>query len=246
MTKKLFFILLIPAIAICLSFTDDWKQLDLGSFKISIPKEWNYEKEQGEDSFIGKFTGPKYPLEFDCSSMGYANPLISTEQEYLAGDEWKGQSFFYKVGVIYTASFNVKNARMEEMKKEGITDSTLLKMKVDTIPDYKIKQIHKPTAEQAKKYPKDDYIADLTYRDSTIYVPIEIPVPTKESNIRIDTTDKYIIKTIWPKVTGEGITGVYIKSRTSSFNFNLVGGGLTAKEQKQALQAFKTITFKKK
>jgi len=66
----------------------------------------------------------------------------------------------------------------------------------------------------------------------------------KNYNIKIDTTDKYIVKTIWPKATGNGTTGIYINSRTSTFNFQMNGHNLSVQNENLALKAFKTITFK--
>jgi hypothetical protein len=243
MNKKWLFILALPLIIACISTAEDWKKLDLGAFEISIPKEWNYQKDQGEDSFVGKFIGPAVSLSFDCSDMGYASGLIPTEEEYLKKENWLRECYFCKPGVIYTANFNVRNEKIAEMKKRGITDSTLVKVEAD--PSYETrKKLHKPTSEELKKYPKADYIAELTYRDSTISIPIEIPLGIKSHNIQIDTTAKYIIKTIWPKVPGNGMTGIYIHSRSSRFNFQMNGINLSAKDQKSALKAFKTIKFK--
>jgi hypothetical protein len=66
----------------------------------------------------------------------------------------------------------------------------------------------------------------------------------KNYNIKIDTTDKYIIKTLWPKVSEKGMTGVYIHSRSSSFNFQMNGKNLSSENEHLALKAFKTIIFK--
>ncbi|MGZ3767378.1 MAG: hypothetical protein ACXVA2_22125 [Mucilaginibacter sp.] len=243
MNKKWFLIIAIPLILSCVSAVDDWKELDLGAFKITIPNEWNYQKVQGEDSFVGKFTGSAVSLSFDCSNMGYANGLIPTREEYLKKESWMRECYFCKPGVTYTANFNVKNEKIAQMKKRGIIDSTRVKVEAD--PSYQIrKKLHKPTSEELKKYAKADYIAELTYRDSTISIPIEIPFAIKMHNIRIDTTDEFIIKTIWPKTAGKGMTGIYIKSRKSSMNFNLVGVDLLQHEQELALQAFKTIKLK--
>jgi hypothetical protein len=243
MNKKWLFILAIPFFISCLSLATDWKILNLGSFTISIPKDWNYKQEQGEDSFVGEITTTKSSLHFDYSSMGYANHLIPTVDEYLKKGEWLRDCPFCKPGITYTANFNVKSEKARQMKEKGITDSTLVKVEAD--PDYQTKKtIHKPTPDQTKKYPFADYIADLTFKDSTIYYPIKIPVEIKASNIKIDTTDKYIVKIIWPEAAGFGITAIYIKSRTSSRNFNLVGRGLSATDQELALQVFKTIKLK--
>jgi len=182
-------------------------------------------------------------LQFDCSSMGYANHLTPTEDEYLQSKEWlMNYTPFYKVGVTYTANFNVKNEKARQMKEKGITDSTLVKVEAD--PSYETKtNIHKPTLEQIKKYPKADYVADLTYHDSTIHIPVELPLEITMENIKIDTTADNIIKTVWPKISGRGITGVYIKKRTSNLNFNMVGDNLSEEDENLALRAFKTIKF---
>ncbi len=67
----------------------------------------------------------------------------------------------------------------------------------------------------------------------------------KIHNIKIDTNGNYITKTIWPKVLGRGMTGIFIRSRSSNFNFQMNGYNLSAHNEKLALIAFKTITFKK-
>jgi len=245
MIKNKIFIIPLFLVISCSWIIDDWQQLDLNSFKISIPKNWKYKPLQGEDSFIGDFVGPSLNLSFDCSDMGYANSLIPTEQEYLKKNEWKRECYFCKPGVTYTADFNVKNERAAQMKKLGTTDST--RVHVEAYPDNQTKtNIHIPTSTQKSKFPKADYIADLTYKDSTIYVPIEIPIAIKIHHIQVDTTENYITKTIWPKNPGKGMTGVYIKSRSSSQNFKLTGYDLNKKDQNLALQSFKTIKLKHK
>ncbi len=243
--KKLYFVLMLPLVVVCMSIQYGFKQLDLNSFKIRIPDSWKYVKQQGDDSFIGLISIPssKSSLYFDFSRNGYANSLIPTEQEYLKKEEWKDVGYFYKVGVTYTANFNVKNEKVAQMKKLGTTDST--KVNVEADPSYETKtNVHLPTQAQKIKYPFVDYIADLTFRDSTIHVPIEIPIEIKEHNIRVDSTEKYIVKTIWPKNCGKGMTGIYFKSHSSRLTFNLAGINLSKKDQGLALQAFKSIIIK--
>jgi len=243
--KKLYFLLVPPLIVGCMSMKDGFKQLDLNAFKITIPDSWKYVKQQGEDSFIGKITIPssKTYLHFDFSGNGYANSLIPTEQDYLEKKKWKKNGYFYKVGVTYTADFNVKNEKVAQMKELGTTDST--KVHVEADPSYETKtNVHLPTASQKIKYPKADYVADLTFRDSAINVPIEIPPEIKGHNFQVDSTDKYIVKTIWPKIPGKGMTGIYFKGHSSRLTFNMVGINLSKKDQDLALQAFKTIVIK--
>ena len=243
MSKKWFFIITIPFIISCLAMNQVWKALDLGAFKISIPNEWNYKQVQGDDSFIGEINGPNVAIQFDFSNAGYANSLISTEQEYLDKKEWEPSGYFYKVGVTYTADFDVKKVKAMKMKELGTTDSTLVHVEAD--PSYKTKtSVHRPTQVQKIKFPKADYIADLIFEDSTIHVPIEIPKKIKYHNILIDTTEKYIIKTIWPKESGKGVTGIYFKGRSSHLTFNMLGVNLSKQDEDLALRAFKTIFIK--
>jgi hypothetical protein len=114
-------------------------------FKIIVPKNWKYVKEQGEDSFTGCFVDNNDKLWFDCSKMGYANHL-----DELANGE----------------------------------------------------------------------------------------------HVIIDSTDDFVTKTVWPKIVGKGLTGIYIHSRKSSLNFQMNGKNLSEKNQELALKAFKTISLK--
>jgi hypothetical protein len=126
----------------------DWRQLNVGPFKITVPPNWKFEDPgQQEDSFVGRITGPNLVLSFDCSNFGYANHL----------DE----------------------------------------------------------------------------------------VDPKTHNFYIDTNATYITKTISPKITGKGLTGIFIHSRSLSFDFQMNGNDLSAKDEKLALIAFKTIIFNK-
>lgn len=106
-------------------------------------------------------------------------------------------------------------------------------------------KVHAINRMQKNKYPKADYVADLTYQGKTIYFPITIPATIKAQNIQLDSNSTYVFKIIWPKVSGKGMTGIYIHSRKSAFNFQMNGHDLSLKDEKLALQAFKTIVIKK-
>lgn len=204
---------IVPAILVilgCKSIDNNSVMLDLGTFKIAIPKEWKYIKQQGEDSFVGEIQITKTTfLNFDCSEHGYANNLISSQDEYLTKQEWyNGQVGFLQ------------------------TDSKII--------------VHKPNSADKVKFPKADFVADITNEGKTNSIAIEIPAEINAHHIKIDSTDKYIFKTIWPKTPGKGMTGIYFHNRTSHFNFQMSGRNLSAKDQQLALQAFKTITFKNK
>jgi hypothetical protein len=133
MIRSWILILVMPIIFCCLSMTGGWKTLDLGNFKINIPESWKYVKEQGEDSFVGQIVGPKFSLSFDYSSQGFANHLIDADQDYLKSEYWMDRCYFCKKGIIYADKSNEKYVRETEMKKRGITDSSLIK--IETEPD---------------------------------------------------------------------------------------------------------------
>lgn len=95
------------------------------------------------------------------------------------------------------------------------------------------------------KYPTADYITEIKHIDSITKMPITIPQEIKNSayHIKIDTAANYITKTVWPKQTGSGTTGVYIRSRKSKLSFNLAGTNLNKADQRAALKAFKSISL---
>ena len=192
------------------------KTLDLKDFSISVPKDWNYNQANGVDSFVGEIKGTGVTLSFDFSGMGYANHLLLSEDGYLKRGEWYNGEAFFPNG-------------------DNVNPYALAK-----------KIFSKPDEAQKLKFPKADYIATLTYKNTVVTIPVEIPREIKSQNIRIDSSGEYIIKTIWPKIVGKGMTGIYMQSRKSSLNFQMNGRNLSKKQQEQALAAFKTIRIKQK
>ena len=199
----------------CQSMPSSLTILDFGAFSIKVPKDWEKSvPNDQEDSFIGEIVGPQVKLYFDCSSYGYANHLTFTKEEYLTQREWLHDIYFYQTGI----SFN------NGLPAQGVKEN-----------------IHIPTTDQKIKFPKADYVAEVTYKDSTIYIPIDIPTEIKQSNFQSDSDSNYIYKTIWPKTPGKGLTGLYIHSRSTPFNFQMNGKNLSLRDQNLALQSFKTI-----
>jgi hypothetical protein len=211
----------------------DTKQLDLGAFKISVPKSWKFDNPgEQEDSFIGRILGPGVMLNFDCSSHGYANSLIKSEKQYL-------NLIRYEL-IIHPETIPDTDAESDNKLTDDITDGkTKRSQALDTTV-----QMDKIDRSQMSQFPKADYIARLKISGKINYVPITIPTLIKSHHILIDTNGDYITKTIWPKVPGKGMTGVYIHSRTSDFNFQMNAKNLSLENQEQALAAFKTIKFK--
>jgi len=156
----------------CRQPTNDFKIINTEKFKISVPKTWNLIEEPREDSFVGFIEAPDLKFRFDFSENGYANHLLNSEQEYLKSGEWELGCIFCKPGVSYNHTPDLDS-------------------KIET---------HIPTTAQKKMYPKADYIADMTYDDSTAYVPIKIPAEIKAHSIEQKSKGAFIIKTIWPKI----------------------------------------------
>ncbi|MEP6611588.1 MAG: hypothetical protein ABJA76_06875 [Mucilaginibacter sp.] len=211
----------------------DTKQLDLSAFKISVPKSWTFDNPgEQEDSFIGRILGPGVMLSFDCSSHGYANSLIESEKQYL-------NLIRYQL-IIHPESRPDTGAESNNKLTDDIANGkTKQSQGIDTTV-----QIDKIDLSRMSQFPKADYIARLKISEKINYVPITIPALIKSHHILIDTNGDYITKTIWPKVPGKGMTGVYIHSRTSAFNFQMNANNLSLANQEQALSAFKTIKFK--
>ncbi|MFD0749351.1 hypothetical protein ACFQZS_04300 [Mucilaginibacter calamicampi] len=231
----------------CKSVPDGFKELDVNKFTIALPEGWNYQNggEQGGpfgDSFGGFITGPNLVLNFEGSDMGYANNLVVTEQYYLEKGGWREACHFCKPDVTYTDSANVDALKKSEMQMKGIKDSSLVK--VEPYPVEKVQRIYKLSPSQKIEFPTADYMIDIVSNGEVKTIPLGIPLLTKRHNFKIDTTDKYIIKTLWPTVPGKGMTGIYIKSRTGKFNFQMNGINLPLADQQAALAGFKTITFK--
>ena len=228
----------------CKSTPDGFKELDVNKFTISVPESWDFNDpgEQG-DSFGGSITGPNLVLNFEGSEMGYSNNLLTTEQYYLEKGGWREACHFCKPDVTYTDSANVDALRKSEMQIKGIKNPSLVK--VEPYPVEKIQRVYKLSPSQKTEFPNADYMIEIASRGEVKTIPLGIPLLIKRHNFKIDSTDKYIIKTLWPIKPGKGMTGVYIKSRTTKFNFQMNGIDLPLADQQAALTAFKTITFKK-
>jgi hypothetical protein len=210
--------------------------------KITVPTNWQYEPIADQGSHVGDFRFGRSGLSFSFSREGSSGTWISSENDYLKNSEWmRYKCFFCKPHVTYTDPSDVKNEKRRQMKEKHITDSTLVKVEARIHP---VRKIHSPSITERLKYPKADYIAVLTYRDSSIIFPIEIPQIIKLENIQVDSSGKYYIKTLWPKTPGKGLTGISLKERKTGMSVSLVGYGLSSIEQAQALTAFKTIKIR--
>jgi len=215
---------------------DEKKIIDTGRFEIEVPSNWNYKKERGIDSFVGRIKSNGVDLYFDWSEMGYANQLIPNEEEFIYERKWEWMPMeipYGEIGVTYTSANNIEAERDRIMKEEGITDTSLVKVEEIQIPEEKI------------VIEGGEYRAILTYKDTTIQVMIEIPEEVRNHKFEIDTIGTYKRKIIRPKNGDIGMTAVYFEDLESDFNFNLVGENLSLENQEKAIKAFKSIKIKR-
>lgn len=219
------------------------KTIDLDFFQISVPKSWKFKSIKTIDSFAGELIGPEIVLGFDYSEQGLASTLYPTEKQYL-DYVWliMHHSPEDARGLIPVPDgqrpLDIASAERMEMQKRYLNKASATTSK-DTLVTF-IKSYYNTN----RKSPEVDYWAIVKYNGRVDTIPVNIPSEIKQENFKIDTIGKYIIKTIWPKVGGKGLTGVGIYKIDSDFTFNLGGNNLSAKNQQLALKAFKTIKFK--
>jgi hypothetical protein len=199
----------------CFSSTPPgWKDLDVKLFKILVPQNW-------------KFNDPGNQEDSFVGHITGPKVILSfdySDQGYANHLLQTEQEFIKEKSWMYIPSYF-----------EGTKANT---------GNFIVKKITKPTNKQKTEFPGSDYIAQISYNGKVFYEDITIPHEIKGHFIKIDTVGKYIFKTIWPKTPGMGVTGIYIHSRSSSFNFQMSGRNLSVQNQQVALKAFKTITFK--
>ena len=211
-------------------------------FTMMLPARWEY-KQAGVTDTTGTITTPSSTITFNYSPKGNATNLIETENDYVDKQtNWANSDcYFCEPGVIYVDSAKVQSEKERRIQKQGITDVSIIKVE----PNIRYRKIiRKINGKWRHFYPGADYFAQLMYRDSSIFIPIYIPKEIKNQNIRVDSNARYVIKTTWPKVVENGITGVFYRSKTNNTTLSLTGNNLSQKEQAQALAVFKTITLK--
>ncbi len=78
----------------------NWQFIDAGSFTLSLPLEWRFNKLQGIDSYVGEFVGDGAKLNFDYGQ--YSDPLAEDNNSdhivtYEAIDGYKAKIVVPKV-----------------------------------------------------------------------------------------------------------------------------------------------------
>lgn len=244
-TMKNKFICFLSLLFLCSCHGDGWKQLNFRVFAISVPDDWHYEKTLSFDSFAGQIKDKNLSLWFDYSEQGFANSLVPTKQDFLnvlwlhlhSSPFNANEPFDIPEGIqiVKFASFTRKSVlfRQQSLARSGnrqndttitFSDAVNNKRFKDSIPDYN---------------------AIIKCNNKTDTVPVYIPRQIKQQNITVDTAGKYITKTIWPKIAGRGMTGIFVYRTDSDFTFMLCGKNLAVQNQTLALRAFKTIKFKR-
>ena len=94
-----------------------------------------------------------------------------------------------------------------------------------------------------------DSMKDIIVKD----IPLDFDLDAdrfRKQNVSWDTIDNRRAKIVFPRISGNGLTGVYIDSLwqrgSSKTRFNLTGANLKVQNEKDLLNAIKTLRFYKK
>src|SRR5690625_4740972 len=225
--EKRVVILFLCAISLFFCKSASTRILAFDEFEISIPDDWNYNSKNGTDSFYGTINANGYKLFFDYSEMGFANSLINSKQEYIE---------YYKKDWLLIALQSIKlgksNQNLQFIDKD------------DLIKDYST--ISDTTSlNQADVYEDNaNYYTKLYYNDVLKTIKIQFPCEIENHNIQIDTLGNFYRKIIYPKKSGEGITGLYLKDLKSNLNFQISSENLDIDTQNQFINMIKTLKLK--
>jgi len=207
-------------------------------FKMKVPSSWSIEKASMVSAFTGNFIGDGIRIFFHCINNQIAFP--ETELEYLKSERWSFSSPIpCNLGVTYTDKKNIRKTINEQKKSRPRAEWKNIVVK--KFPKYSV-QTDTVNAAYKQKFPNADYIGKIMYKHDTVIVPIEIPMLTKQHNFKIDTTENFIIKTVWPKNIGDGTTGIYyVYTGPQAFcrcNLTLRGYNLNKMQQQLALRIY--------
>ncbi|MDF2477078.1 MAG: hypothetical protein K0S24_2561 [Sphingobacterium sp.] len=119
----------------------------------------------------------------------------------------------------------------------GMYSNTLTELNIEVIT----RQMMEESATESSDYiiVKDMPILDLDL-DADLY---------RKQNVSWDTIDNKRAKIVFPRISGKGMTGVYIGSlwgASSKVRFNLHGSTLKAQTEADLLKAIKTLRFHKR
>ena len=198
-------------------------------FKIEIPYNWEIKYGHGTDSFVGGIYGPRISLAFDSSDLGFSNSLIPSLYEYVYQGYWERGIPYGEKGVIYTSKSNISDVKAEEMKKRGIIDSTLVR----------VEELQRPVQTILKE--NRNYSALLTYKDTSIIVPIEIPFEIRIHDVKVDTINNCYRKIVRPKLGRFGMTGIYLRDLESGYTLNFYDYYISTENQERLMEVFETI-----
>ena len=149
MKKEHYCQILILFLFILCSSCSNKKQLDLGSFEISVPKNWAFKPIKVIDTYAGEINGPDIIITFDLSNQGLVSSLMETEKDFLT------------INQDLLTRFPDEPIDTVAERVDAITDLFLTgKIKPAILKDT-IVTILKINNEQKLQYPKADYIATI-------------------------------------------------------------------------------------
>jgi len=109
------------------------KVINTGKFEIELPVDWNYETLQGDDSYLGKLTGPNMALFFDWSEFGYADFSINNDSTINYFKEIELPQV-HSQGLIDNPNNQLLSKSVKKLKHRK--EDTKYQLKVDTVDNY--------------------------------------------------------------------------------------------------------------
>lgn len=226
MKTKVFILFFLVIIFSCNKITKN--QVDFKQFKILLPSNWSYKILDGVDSYTGIINANGYKINFDYSNMGYANNLVQSKQEYIENH----------IEDLIPINF------FSENYNENDKPNAPCKEKENIIKDYS------GIKDSIEKYTLNIYKDSMGYyvklHQSGIYKTMKIQFPCEIENhyFSIDTLKGFYRKIIYPKKTGDGITGLYMKDLNSDLDFQISAENLNKETQEEFLKTLGTLKLK--
>ena len=230
-----------------LSEPTGFEEIDTGKFTIQMPIGWEYQQHQGIDSFVGEISNSLNTLSFDYSEMGYSWGLGFGEKEYIDDEKWIPYNLFQKKGTIYVGPLKYynelmadKRQRMEVLGKSGIVKDE--KSRIQPFPDRDAFVI--TVVKDQMENLNTKYTGTVTYAGETTTIPITVPKEYACNKISYSETKDFYIKLSEPVCEDMGDLGIYFKSKTSKFTFNLYTQEVPNQSDIEVIKkAFHTIQF---
>jgi len=178
---------------------DEWKTMDLGEFKLTVPAGSKLKEEKSIDSYVAKIQGKGFELMFDYGA--YSPKMTLSPKEYIQEKEWeKGSSTFAMLFPVIQPM-----PRLSEVTP--LDDSTF-------VASYNAKECMESDS-CIVNTERELFESFLTSKDSLLTYKFIIPKKQREFDFTITETDSIFKRTFIPKELNKYKAGTYILNKNS-------------------------------